>query len=725
MHAKGAGSHNGEPLKPGADRELERRAAAMPASMLEAEGVFLSALMTNIPDSIYFKDRQSRFLMVNRALADKFGLDDMGEAVGKSDADFFLPEHAREARLDEMKIIETGIPVVAKEEHEIMPDGSSRWVSTTKLPLYDRAGEIIGTFGISRDVTEHRLAEDSLRRSEEQLRIHRDTLEERVRDRTLELQQINTQLQGEVQERRRAETALRLSEERYRQLLATTPTYVYTVHFKDGAAVSTQHGSGCVAVTGYSAEEYTQSPQLWIAMIPPEDRDMVLGLLEADLSSDKRRPIEHRIIHKNGSIRWVRNTIVPHRNARGELVHYDGLVEDITDRKMAEDGLREGERLRTISQLSGGVAHSFNAVTGVVAGIASSIADSVLPGTAAHRDAQKIIQAMSHASDLTRRLLGMAGACETEGIRVEDAISLNQAVKDTAELVENQYIGRNVRMTLQLAEEDVMVRAASSQLLEVLLSLYSNAAEAMPDGGTVTVRTKRRNICRPSRWNPRAREGAYAVLYVSDTGVGMDSSIRDKVFEPFFTSGKGETSFGLGLTIARNTVEAWGGWIDFRSVPGKGSIFRVFLPASAHVAKSEPEADVVVAKGTTVLLVDDDPEATATMQGVLEAAGFRVLAASTSRDGTAMYYSHRDTIAVSVIDLVMTDGDGRLIVENIITDHPKAKVIVVSGFSRDYVRHCLNLGTWSFLQKPFEANSLVDAVKAAIGGRKRRRPVVK
>lgn len=685
----------------------------------DAERIFLSALMSNIPDSIYFKDKQSRFLMVNRALADRFGLEGPGEAVGKSDADFFLPEHANDALKDEQELLRTGAPLVAKEEKETMPDGTVRWVSTTKMPFYDRGGRVIGTFGVSRDVTENRLSEDALRRSEEELRRHRDNLEDLVTERTSELEQMNKQLQREVHERGRAEAALRLSEERYRQLLATTPTYVYTVNTENGETVSTGHGSGCEAITGYTPQEFEASADLWISIVHQDDRDLVLGLLARDLSSGSRSPIEHRIVHKDGTVRWVRNTIVHHYDDHGRLMHYDGLVEDITERKLGEEALREGERLRAVGSLASGVAHSFNTIMSVVNANAAAIADNVLPGTAAYGEARSIMDAIGHASELTSRLLSVAGALDTDGGAEISAVPLGQVVRDVAELVGHPYGERNIRIEVVAAEKMPHVKANAAQLIDTLMGVLANAAEAMPEGGTITVRARRKSVTKlEPRWGPKAEPGRYVTLDVEDTGLGIDEQTIEHIFEPFFTTKESATSFGLGLTVVQNMVEGWGGWVDVSSELGSGTSIRMFIPRAERRARARDEKRDIVIDGQSILLVDDDVDFLAMMRHELETVGFSVHTAGTAEEAVELYRQNGGNIDVSVIDMVMPGSDGKHVLKHILRADPQAKVIVTSGFSRDYARHYLDFGAWRFLQKPVAADSLVGTLKSALARRR-------
>lgn len=705
-----------------ADLEAAALCPSCGAKASDAERIFLSALMANVPDSIYFKDRESRFLMVNRALADRFRLSDPSDAVGRSDADFFSEEHAQAARADEAEVMRTGLPLIAKEEKETMPGGSSRWVSTTKLPLRDRTGRIIGTFGISRDVTEHRVAEDALRRSEEELRRHRDNLEQRVTERTSEVQQANQQLQHEVTERRRAETALRMSEHRYRLLLATTPTYVYTARCDGGKPVTSDHGSGCVAVTGFTPEEFAASPDLWLSIVHEEDREAVLGLLGRSTQAEDRRPLEHRIIHKDGSPRWVRNTVVHHYDDGGRLLYCDGLIEDITERKFGEEALRESERIQAIGSLASGVAHSLNNIVTLAGGSVSSIVENVLPGTTAHREATRIMEALEHASVLTQRLMGVAGACVADEPAATDLVALGEVVRETKEFLETPLAERKVQIEIRDPDDMPFVRVNAGQLLNMLMGLLSNAADAMPNGGPITVWCTEKRFAGSAGAAGKAKRapGIYAVLHVRDTGVGMDKKLLDRIFEPFFTTKKATGSFGLGLTVAESLVEGWGGWIGVDSKVGAGSTFHLHIPRAKRAAKPKPKGDPEGLRGHTVLLVDDDATLLTDLRGGLDKAGLRVLTAASAEEAVELFDAHADRIAVSVIDLLMPGADGKVVVDHIRKASMQARVIVMSGFPRDYARRHLGSWGWGFVQKPVLAEALMDAVSQAVLGKRPR-----
>jgi len=184
--------------------------------------------------------------------------------------------------------------------------------------------------------------------AEQELRSARDELETIGVRRTAELRSVNAQLRGEIVDRKRAEDTFRQSEHRYRQLLEAVTTYVYSVRLENGVPVSTRHGLGCLAATGHTPEEFASDVNLWFAMIPPDDRALVSEHVAAVLAGNDVPPIEHRIAHKDGTVRWVRDTLVRHHNEAGVFDRYDGLVEDITERKRAEEALQEAKAFSDI-----------------------------------------------------------------------------------------------------------------------------------------------------------------------------------------------------------------------------------------------------------------------------------------------------------------------------------------------------------------------------------------
>lgn len=667
----------------------------------------LMSFINNLPDNVYFKDRESRFILVNKAMAGRIGLEDPSLAVGKSDFDFFTFEHAADARKDEEEIMRSGKPLMGKQEYETLPNGIPKWVLTTKAPLYDDAGELVGTFGISRDITQ-------MMENERELKRHRDNLEEIVHERTEELKKSNQKLHKEIEERRNAENLIKTNEERYRRFLSASPTYIYTVTYKNGVPASTEHGPGCVSVTGYEPEDYIKDPDLWIVMVHPEDRERVRKFVNEDLMKRKdNNVVEHRIVNKEGTLRWVRNTIIYHYDKNGIIQGYDGLVEDISERKKTEQALRETDKLKAVGALASGAAHNFSNIINIIGSNASSIMDRLSEGTVSYDNASRILDATKHAANLTKRLASMAKASDA-GIDTKiEQVSLAAVIDDAIELMEHPLATRKVTIDVQEKDELPYVMANSSQLVEVMVNLLVNAGDAMPKGGKIKIGVSYREIRRPfHRWNTNAKPGNFVVLRISDQGIGMDKETVSRIFEPFFTTKKSVTAFGLGLTFVKEMVQSWGGWILLKSKPNEGTIFRIFIPLSTtRPMATRPES---VISGKMVLLVDDDQAILDSMKKAMEQKKIKVLTATKACDALKIFKEHSDSISVSVVDFILADADWRKTVAGIYDMKPDADIIVTSGFSKDYVRHTLKVGTFSFLQKPFGTEHLIDTVTELI-----------
>ena len=677
---------------------------------VDIEKLFLDSLINNLPDYIYFKDTDSRFLMINRALSAAFGLQEPSEALGNTDHKFYDEASADQARKDELKVMRSGKPLIGKEEYRPNDDGEPHWVLTTKLPLHDTDGQMIGTFGVSRDITEAKLAQQRLVESESALRHHQDTLEETVQQRTEELSTAKDRMAQEIQERKLIEQSLRVEEERYRRLLGVNATYIYTVTIEKRKAVTTEHGSGCINVTGYSPADFQDDPNLWIIMVHPEDRDFVKSFIIEDLTQrNNQNQIEHRIVHKDGRVRWVRNTVVHHYNDTGELIRYDGLVEDITARRFADERQRENERLRAVVNLAGGVAKSYSSAMSQIDKHAAAISKRVKKDDSLQEHAESISTAVASASTLNSRLQFAAKAYDHDP-QAKDflkALDLGKAVSKAVKSARKAFLPQNIEVETVLPTDLPRVSANLNQLLGTIISMLTNASEAMPDGGTITISASSKNILRSShRWNQIARGGQFVILRIIDTGVGMDRELQKSVFNTFFTT-RTDGSFGLGLAIAQASAKSWGGWIQLRSTPTKGSVFRVFIPTVKQTdALVEPKRPAITIKGRTALVVDDNEQCRNVVVKALTDQGMTVLTASNDIEAIDIFANNMDRISLCVIDLVLGTTNLERTITQIYDLKPEAQVIVTSGFSRDFARSNLPVGAWSFLQKPFEPSGL-------------------
>ncbi|MBI5378938.1 MAG: response regulator, partial [Nitrospirae bacterium] len=553
------------------------------------------------------------------------------------------------------------------------------------------------------------------KRSAEALRKAHDELEVRVAERTAELAKANEALRAEIIERRHAEEALRESEKRYKGLVESVTNYIYTVKIENGRAAATSHGHGCVAVTGYIPEEYEADSYLWYRMVYEKDRGAVMEQANRVLSGETVSPNEHRIIRKDGQIRWVKHAIVPRYDEQGHLVAYDGLVEDITERKKLEDQLRQAQKMEAIGQLAGGLAHDFNNALTVIKGFAELLQTKLQEGDPLRGYVAPILESTDRAVSLTQSLLAFSRKQVME-IR---PVQLAEVVEGVKELLA-RMLGEDIDVKIHCEDAGLIVRADRVQLEQVILNLAANARDAMPKGGILSLEARR------AEWGSEETQalgfggpGWYALLVVSDTGMGMDAATRERIFDPFFTTKAVGKGTGLGLAIAYGIIQQHQGWIRVYSEPGKGTTFKIYLPLSETVTVpvDAPPADTQqpVHGWETVLVVEDDPQVRNFIRTVLQEYGYQVIEAEDGEEALAKFHAHRERIRLAILDVIMPKRNGREVWEAIHAVAPEMKALFLSGYTADILqrRGVLDAG-FHFLSKPPSPLDLLRKVRDAL-----------
>jgi PAS domain S-box-containing protein len=629
---------------------------------LRQEQFLVSTLMENIPDSIYFKDVESRFIRVNHSLARLFGLSESAQAVGRTDFDFFTPEHARAALETEREVIRTGRPVVDMEEMETWPDRPETWVSSTKMPLRDAAGVIVGTFGISRDITERKRAEEALRRSEAE---HRGLVEHA----TLGI---------------------------YR----STPEGLFlTVN----PALSRMLGYG-------GAEELQRLVTARDLYADPRERDQLL----AQFARGDEAQAESQWKGKDGTPVTVRLNVRLVRDSSGQIECFEGLVEDVTEQRSLENQFRQAQRLEAVGRLAGGVAHDFNNVLTAITGYSELLLDEFEPGDRKRQDVQEIHAAAQRAAGLTRQLL----AFSRKQVFQTRVLDLNAVVRMLEKMLQ-RLIGEDVKLEMSLDSALGAVRADPGQLEQVILNLAVNSRDAMPGGGRLTVETANVDLDEAyAREHVAVRPGRYVMLAVSDTGTGMDAETQSHIFEPFFTTKEQGTGTGLGLATVYGIVKQSGGYVWVYSEPGGGATFKIYLP---RVEEPVAAQDVVlserpVAGGReTVLVAEDDASVREIVTEVLTHKGYRVLRAPDGQTALEMARAEPGEIRLLVTDIVMPSMSGRELAEALVAERPGLRVLYMSGYTDDaVVRHGVLEEGLPYLQKPFTPRALAVKVREVL-----------
>ncbi len=513
----------------------------------------------------------------------------------------------------------------------------------------------------------------------------------------------NEQLQKEIFQRERFEKALKESEAQYRYLVERSVDGICIIQDQKLQFVNQQ----LQQMTGYDAEDVLGTN--FLDYIAPSETERVGGLYRRIVKGEEDSQSYETVI-KTRRGRFIEVHVsakaIEYQGRRGVMA----VIRDVTEQKRVGRMLLENERLEAVGVVARGVGNNFTNIMNVINSYAASIADSFLPHTRPHSAARKILDATQHASDLTRRLLSVVRVSETDQKSNVVSISLMAEIEKVQGLVGHSLRSQNVEMEIRKKDRMPYVMADQSQLLDTLMNIILNAADAMPNGGKITIDFVERRISKP-RSNPNAKGGAFVGLSVQDTGKGMSKDQVDRVFEPFYTTKEMQEAFGLGLPVAQSMAQSWGGWIDIRSREGRGTRVRIFM------AKAEPpESEVVEVSVHTVkaLVVDDNDGRRKMMKDTLEQLGHDVIEAADGDAAIEIVGEQSDEIGLYIIDWIIPGQNSKDVLKTVLRNDPKAKVIIVSGFSRDYVRSELQMGAWAFLQKPFSKDEFADTVEEVL-----------
>jgi PAS domain S-box-containing protein len=626
----------------GTVRDVTKRKRAEEA--LEQKISQLNSFIDNIPDMAWLKDADSRFIAVNKAFGEAVGMEP--ESLLNHTCEVcFEKEAAKKFREDDLKVMK-GRRQVVIEEKILDSEKNEIWLETIKSPIINESGKAIGTVGIARDVSDRKGIEEALRKA-------RNELEKRVEGRTAELSSANVHLKRQIAERKQAEEALRESEQKYGTLVENSLIGIYID--QDGKIVFANRRFA--EIYGYSKKE-SAGMESW-RLVHPDDRALTDEMRAKRLGGKKApREYEARGLTKDGETIWIvrRNTRIEYKGRPAVL----GNIAEITDHKRAEEEkselqaqLQQAQRMETIGTLAGGIAHDFNNLLMGIQGNVSLMYLEMDPDHPYYERLRNIEKQIQSGARLTSHLLGYARKGKYE-VR---PINLNELVGEACETFVRTK--KDITVDQELSEDLFAIDADSGQIEQVLLNLCVNAADAMPDGGNLIVKTMNTNHkkMKSKLYNPKA--GDYVQLTVTDTGIGMDKKTAEHIFDPFFTTKERGHGTGLGLASAYGIVKAHGGHIDVKSKRGHGTAFSIYLPASEKRAQQVVKTAGEVIEGTgTVLLVDDEEVILEVGQDLLEAMGYRVLIARDGKEAVKVYKKDWDEIDAVVMDMVMPNMGG-------------------------------------------------------------------
>jgi len=383
------------------------------------------------------------------------------------------------------------------------------------------------------------------------------------------------------------------------------------------------------------------------------------------------------------------------------------MLRDITEQQGMEEQLRDSQKMEAVGRLAGGVAHDFNNILGIISGHAELLESSAASQVERGR-AEKIISATEKAASLTRQLLAF-GRKQVMSLKLLDLATVLEGVSSMVDCL----MGAEIQISIQAKRGLGLVRADQSQLEQVIMNLATNAREAMPEGGILTIKIDEYQ-CGEDQCDLPA--GEYICFSVSDTGIGMTKETQARIFEPFFTTRKGGS--GLGLSTVYGIVKQSGGYIRVNSAPDQGTTFSICLPkvSGPELERAAEAKKPAHATGNeTILLVDNEEDLRNAACEYLEGCGYRVLTAGDGRKAVAICDEHKGAISLLISDIVMPKLNGRGLVDHVRKTRPGTSVLIISGYAADAVwRHGIALDPSCFLQKPFTFQVLSTKIRAIL-----------
>ena len=535
-------------------------------------------------------------------------------------------------------------------------------------------------------------------------------LEERVRERTIELQK-------EIVERIKIEDQLKASEEYYRCFTGLTSDYVHKCSRTGTAPFRIQWMGGAVdAISGYSPEEVFKLG-CWLPLVHPDDKQTVVSYLFS-LAPGSSKQIEFRLVTKGGETRWVsEKSHCEAGESEGELIMF-GAVNDITERKRAEEERKKMEqqllntqKLESLGVLAGGIAHDFNNILTSIVGNADLALMKTSRESPVAENLHRIEQGAARAADLAKQMLAYSG----RGKFLVENLDMNCLLEEMLHMLEVS-ISKKAVLKLNLTRHLPSIEADGTQMRQIIMNLVINASEAIGEkSGVIAITTGCMdcdNKYLKDVWlADNIRDGLYVYLEIADTGCGMDSETMGKIFDPFFTTKF--TGRGLGMAAVLGIVRGHKGAIKVYSEPNKGTSFKVLLPASdrpIEIFNDEAEKDDWKGEGT-VLLVDDEETVRGIGTEMLMELGFQVVTAENGSHALEIF-SDRGDFSFVILDLTMPHLDGEQTFRELRRIRPDIKVIISSGYNeQDVTQKFVGKGLSGFIQKPYKLSMIRDVIR--------------
>jgi PAS domain S-box-containing protein len=612
-------------------------------------------LITNlVPLGIFAKDAAGRHIFANPALAELAGLS-VEEILGKDDFDM-VPDRAQAEvyRAHDLAVIQSGSKMVISEESRTDFSGRTRLLQTIKIPYTVPQTGEPAVLGVCTDITERKRTEARFRRL------------------------VDSNVQG--------------------------------VFFWNTNGEITGANDAFLRMVGYTRDDLDAGRIRWADMTPPELFEQDRRALKELATTGVCDPFEKELIRRDGS--RVPIFVGP---AMFEDNHEEGFcfVLDLSERKKLEQQFLRAQRVQSIGSLAGGVAHDLNNILAPIM-LSVSLLNSECDTPKSRAILKMVADSAQRGADIVGQLLSFARGLEGRRTEVQLKLlftELESIIKDT--------FPKDIQLRFLVANDIWTLFGDPTQVHQILLNLCVNARDAMPDGGSLIINAENHFLDEhDERMDEQAKAGRYVCITVTDSGTGIPPDIIDKIFEPFFTTKELNHGTGLGLSTVIAIVKQHKGIANVYSEPGKGTTFKVYLPAMETFSEGQPNQtrEMILPRGNgqTILVVDDETSILAITGQTLEHFGYRVLNAHDGAEAVTIYTEKKNEIAVVLTDMMMPIMDGTSLISVLLGINPAVKIVRCSGFSNDAGNSFPEAEVTHFLTKPYTAEALIKTIRAVL-----------
>jgi two-component system, cell cycle sensor histidine kinase and response regulator CckA len=614
------------------------------------------------PIPIVAADTDRRVTMWNPAAEALFGWSE-AEVVGKAN-----PSIPREEFLDAAHLhreLLSGQILTNRVVQRQKRDGSRVTVNVSAAPIRDANRKVKGILGFLIDITEQKQAQEALQRAEQKYRAIFENSMEGIYQATPE-----------------------------GKYISANPALVQMLGFDSETDLINGR-------TKIRTQEY----------VNPEVHDELVKNLKGRGSVQK---FEYQAYRKDGKMIWISGNARAVLTAQGNIHHFEGTVQDITQNRELEEQLRQMQKIEAIGRLAGGVAHDFNNILMAISSY-SELLDRKLTDEAMRRYVEEIVKATDRGSSLTQGLLTFS----RKQVSAPRIVDLNLLIADQLKMLK-RLIPENIEVKFSSAASLECLKADPGQLEQVIMNLVINARDAMPDGGRLMIETSNAHLDAASAISrDNAKAGRYVSLTVSDNGCGMDSETKSHIFEPFFTTKEQGKGTGLGLATVFGIVQHSGGQIFVNSEPGFGTTFKILFPsvtAEAQPVIQEQNRQTAIPGTGTILLVEDEDGVRNSAAEFLSQNGYTVLKANGAREALQLAGDYEHDIDLLLTDLVMPQMSGTDLAKKITEMRPEIFTIFMSGYSNNLLSsQQMTDPEHVLLQKPFRLAALGERVREAFG----------